>query len=412
MALSEIRKGEAIQEKIYTVTELNRRARVALESEFSGLWVEGEISNFKFHSSGHMYLSLKDETSQISAVFFSRNNQFLKFEPHNGLKVIACGRLSLYEPRGQYQFYIERLEPKGLGALQLAFLQLKDKLEKDGLFLPEHKKPIPKYPQVVGVVTSPTGAAIRDILNVIGRRFHGTQVLLYPVRVQGDGAAEEIVQAIRAMNQMGEADVLIVGRGGGSMEDLWAFNEEAVARAVFDSKIPVISAVGHEIDWTICDLVADLRAPTPSAAAELVVQNREEIETRLLEGQQRMRNALLAYVESFRQRLKALQGSYAFKQPRLLIDEFSQRLDEQMRQLANYLKTCIKHKRQEFQVCVGRLNALSPLAILERGYSLTLTEQGEIIKETKRLREGMPIVTRLRRGRIHSKITKIQHEGD
>jgi exodeoxyribonuclease VII large subunit len=413
VALSETHKAaEALQEKIYTVTELNRRVRLALESEFSGLWMEGEISNFKFHSSGHMYLSLKDETSQISAVFFSRNNQHLKFEPRNGLKVIACGRLSLYEPRGQYQFYIERLEPKGLGALQLAFLQLKEKLEKDGLFLLEHKKPIPKYPQVVGVVTSPTGAAIRDILNVIGRRFHGTQVLLYPVRVQGDGAAQEIAQAIRDMNQMGEADVLIVGRGGGSIEDLWAFNEESVARAVFDSKIPIISAVGHEIDWTICDLVADLRAPTPSAAAELVVQNREAIEIWLLEGQQRMRKALLAYEDSFRQRLKALGGSYAFKQPRLLIDEFSQRLDEQMRQLVNYLKTCLKHKRQEFQVCVGRLNALSPLAILERGYSLTLDEQGEIIKESKRLREGAMIHTRLWHGRIHSKITKIQQEGE
>jgi exodeoxyribonuclease VII large subunit len=261
---------------------------------------------------------------------------------------------------------------------------------------------------VVGVVTSPTGAAIRDILNVVSRRFHGTEMLLYPVRVQGEGAALEIAQAIGEMNRLGGIDVLIVGRGGGSLEDLWAFNEEAVARAVYDSKIPIISAVGHEIDWTICDLVADLRAPTPSAAAELVVQNREELENRLQDSQIRMRNAVANLLETKRQTLKTLEASYAFKQPLLLIDQFSQRLDELLRQLQNYLKALVTQKDHEFRTAVGRLNALSPLAILERGYSLSFQSDGRLLKETKGLKVGDLLITRLWRGMLHSKITKIE----
>ncbi|MDD5217652.1 MAG: exodeoxyribonuclease VII large subunit [Candidatus Omnitrophica bacterium] len=401
---------EGTKAKVYTVSELNRTVRSLLESEYPTIWVEGEISNFKHHSSGHCYLTLKDENSQISAVFFSRYNMGLKFEPKDGLKVLAFGKISLYETRGQYQLYIERLEPRGLGALQLAFLQLKEKLEKEGLFRTDRKRPIPKFPQVVGVVTSPTGAAIRDILNVVGRRFHGTQILIYPVRVQGEGSAGEIAAAIREMNQIEGLDVLIVGRGGGSLEDLWAFNEEIVARAVYDSRIPVISAVGHEIDWTICDFVADLRAPTPSAAAELVVQNRAELENRLLDYQLRMRNAVLGFVEGQRQTLERLEASYAFKQPQLLMDQFSQRVDDLLRQLQNYTKSMVNQKKQEFQTAVGRLNALSPLAILERGYSLTFNPAGQLLREIRDVKTGDELKTRLRRGMIYSNVTRIEKQ--
>lgn len=398
--------------KVWSVTQLNRLAKNLLETNFSGIWIEAEISNFKRHSSGHMYLSLKDEQSQIGAVFFSRANAGLTFEPKDGLKVLAFGRISLYEPRGQYQFYIEKLEPRGQGALQLAFQQLREKLEKEGLFDPRHKKMIPKFPGTVGIITSPTGAAIRDILNVVHRRFYGTHVLLCPVKVQGDGAAEEIANAISIMNEFGGIDVLIVGRGGGSLEDLWAFNEERVARAVYASGIPVISAVGHEIDWTICDLVADLRAPTPSAAAELVVQNSEELERHLLSLHERMKFTVITLVDAQKERLKTLQTSYAFKYPANLIDQFTQKTDELLRQLQNYARAFVTQKRQRFQVLAGQLNALSPLAILERGYSLTFDERGGLLKRAAECRQGQLIVSRLRYGRVTSKVVEIHPEGE
>ena len=398
------------KKKVYTVSQLNRDIRFLLEAQYPVVWVEGEISNLKLHSSGHIYFSLKDEKAQVSAVFFSHHNHSLKFELRDGLKVLALGKISLYEARGQYQLYVERLEPKGVGALQLAFLQLKEKLEKEGLFRPEHKKPIPKFPRTVGVVTSPTGAAIRDILNVVSRRFHGTQVLLNPVRVQGDGAAEEIAKAIREMNELGGIDVLIVGRGGGSLEDLWAFNEEIVARAVFASQIPVISAVGHEIDWTICDLVSDLRAPTPSAAAELVVQNREELERRLADMEVRMKNAVKNLWEGFHTRLETLLESYAFKQPLALVQQLSQRVDELLRQLQNYLKAFVRMKRQAFETAAGRLHALSPLAILDRGYSLSFGADGALLKEARSVQVGGGLVTRLAKGKLFSKVTAVEEK--
>ncbi len=396
--------------KIFKVSEINRQVRLCLESAYPSLWIEGEISNFKFHNSGHIYLTLKDEKSQMPSVFFSRHNHGLRFELKDGLQVLAFGRLSIYEPRGQYQFYIERIEPKGIGALQLAFLQLKEKLEREGLFDPAHKKPISKFPCVVGVITSPTGAAIRDILNILNRRFSGTAVLLYPVPVQGAGAAGQIAKAIDEMNEFGEADVMIVGRGGGSLEDLWAFNEEVVARAVYASRIPIISAVGHEIDWTICDWVADLRAPTPSAAAELVVQNREELEKRLRDFEARVRNSASKILQRKRDELENLRESYAFKQPLNLIQQYSQRADELLRQLGNYSRSLALHKAQAFKFLAGRLDALSPLAILKRGYSISFFE-GEIpLKDARSLKTGDLIRTKLWRGTIHSKITKVEEK--
>jgi exodeoxyribonuclease VII large subunit len=396
--------------EIYSVSRLNREARQVLESRYGAVWVEGEISNFKFHTSGHMYFTLKDETAQISAVFFSRFNQAVRFELKDGLKVLAFGKISLYEPRGQYQLSIERVEPRGVGALQLAFLQMKEKLEKEGLFDPARKKPIPVYPRTVGIVTSPTGAAIRDILNIISRRFHGTPVLLYPVKVQGEGAAAEIAEAVRHMNTVEDIDVLIVGRGGGSLEDLWAFNEESVARAVYASSIPVISAVGHEIDWTICDLVADLRAPTPSAAAELVVRSRDELEERIRELGERMRNAVRHVLDGWQETLGQLEASYAFRQPAVLIQQFSQRLDEVVRDLQQAFKAAVTAKKQEFRKVVGQLEALSPLGILARGYSLTYRE-GVLVKKFGQLKKGDIVRTRLAGGQFDSQVTGLRPGG-
>ncbi|HOW59519.1 MAG TPA: exodeoxyribonuclease VII large subunit [Candidatus Omnitrophota bacterium] len=394
--------------KIYTVSQLNRQVRFLLESRFPSVWVEGEISNFKHHSSGHIYLTLKDETAQIQAAFFSQYQRGLKFELKDGLKVLVYARVSIYETRGAYQLYIERIEPQGIGALQLAFQQLKEKLEKEGFFKSERKRSIPQFPKTVGVITSPTGAAIHDILNVVNRRFCGTHILICPVKVQGEGAAEEVSQAIEAMNQQGESDVLIVGRGGGSLEDLWAFNEEVVARAIFNSQIPVISAVGHETDWTISDFVADLRAPTPSAAAELVVSSRFELEKQIASAGERIQYAMLNRVSALREQLETLQTSYAFRQPRYLLEQFAGQLDECSRQMQNRLSDLFSLKMQTFQNATGRLRALSPLAILERGYSVTFNEQKEVIRSVHQIKAGEEIRTRLSQGAMLSKVLKIQ----
>ena len=396
------------KQKIYSISEINHRIRLLLDGAFASLWLEGEISNFKHHSSGHMYFTLKDEKSQISAVFFNGQNRTVKFQPKDGLKVLVSGRISSYEPRGQYQVYVEQMLPKGMGALQLAFLQLKEKLEKEGLFDPAHKKEIPKFPTVLGVITSPTGAAIRDILNVVSRRFHGTRVLIYPVQVQGAEAAPQIAQAIRDMNQMKEVDVMIVGRGGGSLEDLWAFNEEAVARAIYQSAIPIISAVGHEIDWTISDLAADLRAPTPSAAAELVVQNRTEIERQVADSARRMHQSLTGRIEQFRNQLESIGSSYAFKQPHVLIEQFAQKLDDHLRQLQNYLKSFVTSQKQAFGAVCGKLNALSPLGIMERGYSITLLADGKLLKQAEQIKIGDELTTRLKKSMVLSEIKQIK----
>lgn len=393
--------------KVYSVSQINRGIRTLLESQYRGIWMEGEISNLKRHTSGHIYLSLKDEKSQMNAVFFSGYNQGLKFDLKDGLQVLVFGKISVYEPRGSYQFYIERIEPKGIGALQLAFQQLREKLEREGLFAPEHKKPIPKFPKVVGIVTSPTGAAIRDILNVMTRRFCGTEILLSPVMVQGDSAAQQIAKAIDEMNTLAGIDVMIVGRGGGSIEDLWAFNEEIVARAIYRSQIPVISAVGHEIDWTIADFAADLRAPTPSAAAELVVQNRADLEKKVQDMRARMTQAIRGLWQDKQQHLEDLMQSYAFKQPQVLMEQFSQRVDEALRHMQNYFRALIDHKNQNFRGAAGRLNALSPLAILGRGYSITMDENGKLLKSAAKIKKGETIQTRLHKGKVISRVVTV-----
>ncbi len=397
------------EETIFTVSKLNREIKQILEKQYANIVLEGEISNFKHHSSGHMYLTLKDESSQIAAVFFGGSNSRVKFKIHDGLKVTVFGRISLYEPRGNYQFYINRMEPQGLGGLQLAFNQLKEKLAKEGLFDEKHKKSIPLYPKTVGVVTSPTGAAIQDILNVVKRRFHGTEVLIMPVRVQGETAAGEIAQAITDFNIRGGVDVMIVGRGGGSLEDLWAFNEEVVARAIFNSKIPIISAVGHETDWTIADWVADLRAPTPSAAAELVVQNRDELESRIRQYYSRISSAISIIFEQKRLKLHTLVKSYALKQPQYLIEQHSQRLDELSRQLKTALEHLLHRSSDRFKGLIGKLNALSPLAVLSRGFSVTYHNE-QIIQSVNKLNKGDVIKTRLHEGVVMSQVIETKQE--
>ncbi len=405
-------------QKIYKVSEITREIRAILETQFSAIWIEGEISNYKRHTSGHIYFTLKDEAAQISCVFFAKANQFLKFELEDGLKVICIGRISVYDQRGQYQIYVQRMEPKGLGALQLAFLQLKEKLEKEGLFSPERKKPVPLYPKRIGIVTSPTGAAIQDMLKIFKHRTFGLHLFLYPVRVQGDGAAAEISEAIDQLNNFDPRfyepkssekplDLIIVGRGGGSLEDLWAFNEEIVARTIARSKVPIISAVGHEVDWTIADFVSDFRAHTPTAAAEKVVMNWDELEVGIRQVNERMKNAVRNLLDTKRDALTHLKESYAFRQPQVYLGQLSQRVDELLRQMQNYLKGIFQEKKQLFQNWVGKLEALSPLAILERGYSITFDKEGNLLKETKQIQIGELIKTRLKSGVIKSKITEV-----
>ena len=356
--------------RIYSVSELTAELKALLENTFTGVWVEGEISNFKHHTSGHMYFTLKDERGQLRAVMFRGSNRGLQFRPEDGLAVIVFGNVTIYEPRGEYQVYVECMEPKGLGALQLAFEQLKTRLEAEGLFDPARKRPIPLLPKKIGVVTSPSGAAIRDILQIIHRRFANVQVLIFPVRVQGEGAAAEIVEGVEFLNKRGDLDVLIVARGGGSIEDLWAFNEEVVARAIYASQTPVISAVGHETDFTIADFVADLRAPTPSAAAELVISRKAELSQRVDDLFSRLVSHMRYRAERSGERLRSLERHLRLLSPL----ERVKRQRERLRDGALALQSSMSHRlalwRGELRTAAARLDSLSPLAILARGYSV------------------------------------------
>lgn len=356
--------------RIYSVSELTAELKALLENTFTGVWVEGEISNFKHHTSGHMYFTLKDDRGQLRGVMFRGSNRGLQFRPEDGLAVIVFGNVTIYEPRGEYQVYVEYMEPKGLGALQLAFEQMKTRLEAEGLFDPARKRPIPLLPKKIGVVTSPSGAAIRDILQIIHRRFANVQVLIFPVRVQGEGAAAEIVEGIESLNKRGDLDVLIVARGGGSIEDLWAFNEEVVARAIYVSQTPVISAVGHETDFTIADFVADVRAPTPSAAAELVISRKAELSQRVDDLFSRLVSHMRYRAERSGERLRSLERHLRLLSPL----ERVKRQRERLRDGALALQSSMSHRlalwRGDLRTAAARLDSLSPLAILARGYSV------------------------------------------
>ncbi len=385
------------------------------------------------HSSGHIYFTLKDEQAQLSAALFRRSQLGLKFTPKDGLKVRVYGQITIYEATGKYQIIVVRMEEAGKGSLQEAFEALKKKLAAEGLFDAARKRPIPLLPRHIGVVTSPTGAAIRDILNVLSRRFPNLHVLIAPARVQGVGAAEEIVAAIDLLNRRDDLDVLIVGRGGGSLEDLWCFNEEIVARAIVRSRIPVISAVGHEVDFTISDFVADLRAPTPSAAAELVVGRKEAFEEKLKQCAGQIRAALRRQALDLRARFLAASRSYVFREPRNLVRQYAQRIDGLSVRMTNELRGSVQAGRQEAdelglrlvhrverwrEMCAqnvrrlaAQLKALSPLAVLERGFSITRRANGAVVRDAEAVAVGDALVTRLARGVLESKVTS-KERGD
>lgn len=369
--------SETKRPTIFEVKELTRYIKERLECDetLNNVWVRGEISNYKHHSSGHMYFTLKDEASQIRCIIF-RGDAQVKFKLMDGLKIIARGSIGVYERRGDYQLYISEVQPDGIGALHIAFEQLKERLKKEGLFDEKHKKPIPPLPQKIGVVTSPTGAAIRDILQVILRRFSNLHIVIAPVHVQGERAASEIENAIRLMNEM-DFDLLIVARGGGSLEELWAFNEEVVARAIYASKVPIISGVGHETDFTIADFVADKRAPTPSAAAEIAVPDKKELTRYIGSVENRFYQEISSEVKSHRKHLKRVCSSIVFRQPKNIIDQHKQHIDDLTKNLKQITSHLITSNKKDLDAFVGKLDVLSPLAILSRGYSISLKLPGE-----------------------------------
>ncbi|MDP3791267.1 MAG: exodeoxyribonuclease VII large subunit [Candidatus Omnitrophota bacterium] len=402
-------KNEQKEKHVYSVSELTKYIRVIIEDSFPGVWVEGEMSNFILHTSGHMYFSLKDANSVIKCAMFKRANEKLKFNLKSGMKIIAFGSVSVYEARGDYQLIVEEIEPKGVGALQLQFQQLKEKLQKEGLFDEKYKVPIPFLPTRIGVVTSPTGAAIQDILNIARRRFSNVEIIINPVKVQGVEAKDEISAAIRQFNELKNIDVMIVGRGGGSLEDLWPFNEEVVARAIFSSAIPVISAVGHEIDFTISDFVADFRAPTPSAAAELVIPKKEDLTRLINTATTRLNNAAFGIIDALREKLRSLQGAYVLRQPLNYIIQQEQRVDDLRKDMSIRIDHIVDMCGEKFNRILSKLEVLSPVSILGRGYSITAKmPEGTIVKDAKSLEIGDTVETKLGHGKFISRVENIE----
>ena len=373
-----------------SVSQLNNYIKRVLDanSYLSDIYVKGEISNFKLHSSGHIYASLKDEGALIKMVMFKGSVQNLKVMPENGMRVICRGRISVYERDGVYQLYCEDIVPDGVGSLYAAFEKLKAKLQKEGLFDEVYKKPLPRFPQRIGIVTAKTGAAVRDMINVSKRRFPLAELVLVPVSVQGISAAPEIAEAIKMLNRHKACDVMICGRGGGSIEDLWAFNEEIVARAIFESEIPVVSAVGHETDFTISDFVADLRAPTPSAAAEVVCPSETELKKTLLQKKERLSDSLIHFLEIKKNRLERLCDSYAFVHFPDKLSEYKQFIDALLKDGADAVLKRVSEKRMALSASSAKLDALSPLKTLSRGYSIAQKEDGTLISSVKDAKVG------------------------
>jgi len=437
---------------ILTVSELTEQIKATLEARFSEVWVEGEISNLRIPPSGHVYFTLKDDFSQIRGVLFKMRARTLRFLPEDGLHVVCRGRIGLYEKRGEYQLILEAMEPKGIGALQLAFIQLKERLEKEGFFDPGRKKPLPFLPKTIGILTSPTGAVIRDMIQIIQRRFENMHLLLYPVRVQGEGAAFEIAGGVKYFNKKKNVDVIILGRGGGSLEDLWAFNEEVLAKAIYHSKIPVVSAVGHETDYTISDFVADLRAPTPSAAAEMVARDKRELKNSLSYLGNRLESQILQYLQGLRSDLSYLRKGLI--DPEKRIEEYFLRVDDLFNRLQRFLlrglsgkrekdrylhnrlllqrpdqkiknirifisealgrleksaKYILEIERERAKGILGKLDSLSPLAILDRGYSITRKlPELQILRDASRMKAGDPVEVKLRRGTLFCGVERVE----
>jgi exodeoxyribonuclease VII large subunit len=443
---------DLLERRILTVSQLTSEIKDILESTFDEVWVEGEISNLRRPPSGHLYFTLKDDKSQIRGVLFKMQSRYLRFELEDGQHVICWGRVGIYEKRGEYQLILDYVEPKGIGSLQLAFEQLKGRLAEEGLFDEERKRPLPMLPQRIGIVTSPTGAVIRDMLHILRRRFENIEVVLYPVKVQGAGAADEIAQGIGYLGEQGEVDLIIVGRGGGSIEDLWAFNEEVVARAIFASPVPIISAVGHETDFTIADFVADVRAPTPSAAAEIAVREKGDLLRMLGDRMTRMGREMAHFLARSRDQVIGVQGK--IRDPRRRIEENRLRLDECWGRLATTVQrtwrenreraarvlqillaqdplheirslregltqlnkrlqggtaTLVDSKRKGWEKEVARLDAMSPLAILQRGYSITRRlPDGLILREADEVEMNGQVSVRLHRGEL---ICRVEGKG-
>ena len=397
------------KEKIFSVKEITRFIKDALEAKFPNIWIQGEISNFKRTSSGHVYFTLKDDSTQISAVIFrTQAMRYCASDIGNGVQVRVFGNITVYERSGNYQILCSKMEKTGLGDLQLKFLELKEKLYKMGWFDPSRKKPIPFLPKRIALVTSKEGAAVRDMLNIIFTRWPNMDVLVFPVKVQGAGAAADIASAILKINELHLASVIIAGRGGGSIEDLWAFNEFEVAEAIYKSQIPVISAVGHEVDFTIADFVADMRAETPSAAAVAVVPLQSEI-LKGLEGKKETISSLVDHrIRFYKDRLQSFKNHYCFREPINQIRQFYQRLDDRAEALERTMKNVISMKREKLKRFEDMLRSLSPLRVLERGYSVTLdVETGKSLKTTKDVFPGQKIVTRLSDGKMISGVEEI-----
>ena len=393
-----------------SVSQLNRYIKMNFDADenLANIFISGEISNFTNHyRTGHLYFTLKDDSAAVRAVMFNSSAKRLKFMPEDGMKVIARGRVSVYEASGQYQLYVDDMQPDGVGALNLAYEQLKEKLQKEGLFSELHKKPLPPYPEKVGVITSPTGAAVRDIINVLGRRFPYAEIVFCPVLVQGDGAHLQLTNAVNLFNSERAADVIIIGRGGGSIEDLWEFNDEGLARAVYNSEIPVISAVGHETDFTICDFVADMRAPTPSAAAELAVPDANELQYALSALKNRMFLNVSSGIADRRSRLEYLTSKGALKSPDEMLSNRSQRLDTAFSKMLSSYENRIGGKKVEFISAATALSKLDPMSVLMRGFAFVSDKSGKNVFSSQSLAKGDKINVRFHDGSAVCEVKEI-----
>ena len=395
---------------VLSVSEINRYIKEIISRDLilTNLWVRGEISNFKCHYSGHLYFTVKDEKSLLKCVMFKTHADRLKFMPENGMKIIIRGYVSVFERDGQYQLYAEEMQPDGIGDLHVAFEQLKKKLAEEGLFEPGRKKKIPLLPSSIGVVTSVTGAVIKDMVNVLGRRYPNFRLMIIPVQVQGEVAPHQIAKAVRRFNELGCVDVIILARGGGSLEELWAFNEEIVARSIYDSRIPVISAVGHETDYTIADFVADLRAPTPSAAAELVLPEKQSVKYKIANLRTRLDNSIRRTVHLSRLRHNRLKESVAFRQPYNIVYQNRMRMDVLNKYLNRTMEENVRNIDAKFAALTGRLDALSPLKILSRGYCVVKSGEGRLVKSIIGIRTGDLLEINMSDGTVDCTVNEVK----
>ena len=397
---------ESVSPNVFTVSTLNNYIKNMIDSDIAlrELFIVGEISNFKAHSSGHMYMTLKDDSSSLKAVMFRGNASRLKFMPENGMSVIVFGSVSVFPRDGQYQLYIQNMQPDGVGALSLAFEQLKEKLMKEGLFAAEHKRKLPRYPKTVGVVTSDTAAAFEDIKNVLARRWPMARVLISPTKVQGEAAVPEIIRAIKLLDESEKADVIILARGGGSIEDLWCFNDERVARTIYSCKTPLITGVGHEIDYTIADFVADYRAPTPSAAAEVCVPDIRTELSDISKMRLQIQRIVTDKLNSYKENLDFIKSKNVMKSPMGLIDERRLILDSYSDKISLSIRSVLDNRKNSFEIEVRRLDAFSPLKVLGRGYSIA-EKNGTVIKSVKDVSVSDEVSIRLADGKIHCTVT-------